>query len=69
MCVTHTQKSFPIPTTYRCNNVASIESDVLHAGTAVVLDVLLNLRALFARRGLVNRHLHSLFPIRHDNGP
>jgi len=55
--------------TYSCNNVTSIEGNMLHAGTAIILDIFLDLRAFLPWRRLIDRHLHRLFPIRHYDRP
>ena len=41
---------------------------MLHAGGAVVVDVLLDLRLPLSRRRLVDRHLDGLLPVGDDDG-
>lgn len=54
--------------TYCCNNVIGIESDMLHAGAAVIFDEFLDLGTFLPWRGLVDWHLHRLLPICHHDG-
>jgi len=40
---------------------------MLYTGAAIIFDIFLDLGAFFAERGLVDWHLHRLFPIRHHD--
>lgn len=50
------------------DDVASAQGDVLDAGAAVEVDVLLDLGAALARGGLVDGHLDDVVGRRHDDG-
>lgn len=49
-------------------DVVGAQRNVLHAGRAVVVDVLLDLRLALSGRRLVDGHLYGLLPVGHDDG-
>lgn len=53
---------------HRRDDVLGVERDVLHAGAAVVVDILLDLALPLAGRWLVDRHLDGLLKVGHDDG-
>ena len=50
------------------DDVIGVQSDVLDASAAVVVDILLNLRFLLAVRRFVDRHFHGLLVVGDDDG-
>src|SRR4029079_11005378 len=52
---------------HRRQDVGGAQRDVLYAGSAVVIEVLLNLAAAPAGGGLVDRHLDRLGVVRHHD--